>query len=87
MRHPEIYYTKLLIQKTLESRAIELFVDVHGHSKCKNLFMYGISDKLQKKEKVFPILFSKKFPSFSYNDCSFVLKKGKENTARAILKS
>jgi len=53
-----------------------MYVDVHGHSKKKNLFMYGIAEKgLGKREKIFPILFSKKLPSFSYSDCSFVLKK------------
>ena len=61
-------------------------MDVHGHSKKKNLFMYGIAEKgLGKREKVFPILFSKKFASFSYNNCNFVLKKEKENTGRAVM--
>lgn len=38
---PEIYYTKLMFKKTLESRKIFLFVDIHGHSRKKNIFMYG----------------------------------------------
>lgn len=67
MRHPEIFYTKQMIRKTIESRPIEMYVDCHGHSKKKNIFMYGIADKgLNKKEKAFPLLFSKKLPSFSY---------------------
>jgi len=60
MKHPEIYYTKQLISKTLESRPIEIFVDCHGHSNKKNVFIYGIMDKgLTKREKIFPLLFSK----------------------------
>jgi len=38
---PEIYHIKLMFKKTLESREIFLFVDCHGHSRKKNIFMYG----------------------------------------------
>ena len=40
---PEIYYYKEMIKKTLECRKIDLFIDIHGHSRCKNLFVYGCS--------------------------------------------
>ena len=40
---PEIYSMKDMIKKTLECRRIELFVDIHGHSRQKNLFIYGCS--------------------------------------------
>jgi murein tripeptide amidase MpaA len=40
---PEIYCMKDMMRKTLECRKIALFVDIHGHSRCKNLFMYGCS--------------------------------------------
>jgi len=40
---------------------------------------------LSKKEKIFPLLFSKRCQSFSYQDCSFVLSKDKENTAWAVI--
>jgi len=32
-----------MIKKTLECRKVELFVDIHGHSRSKNLFIYGCS--------------------------------------------
>lgn len=32
---------KEMIRKTLECRDIHLFVDIHGHSRSKNLFIYG----------------------------------------------
>lgn len=38
---PEIYRIKEMFKKTLESRKIFLFVDCHGHSRKKNIFMYG----------------------------------------------
>jgi len=40
---PEIYSIKEMIKKTLECRKIELFVDIHGHSRQKNLFIFGCS--------------------------------------------
>jgi len=38
---PEIFAMKEMCRKTLECREIHLFVDIHGHSRQKNLFMYG----------------------------------------------
>jgi len=38
---PEIYYTKQMFKKTLESRKIFMYIDVHGHSRKRNAFMYG----------------------------------------------
>ena len=40
---PEIYTMKDMIKKTLECRKVDLFVDIHGHSRQKNLFIYGCS--------------------------------------------
>lgn len=37
----EIYAMKEMVKKTLECREIALFVDIHGHSREKNLFIYG----------------------------------------------
>lgn len=46
-----------MMKKTLESRDIFFYCDMHGHSTKKNIFMYGnnqtkASDK--HKERVFP---------------------------------
>ena len=38
---PEIASMKEMVRKTLECRDIHLYVDIHGHSRHKNLFMYG----------------------------------------------
>lgn len=38
---PEIAAMKEMVRKTLECRDVHLFVDIHGHSRAKNLFMYG----------------------------------------------
>jgi len=63
------------MRKTLESRAIYLFCDLHGHSRSKNAFMYGCNNNNSKdkrlKEKIFPLLFSKLSDNFSFEGCSF----------------
>jgi hypothetical protein len=49
-----------MIRRTLESREIFLYCDMHGHSVCKNVFLFGnnqTNKELKNKEKVFPMLF------------------------------
>ena len=62
-----------MIKKTLESRDIILYCDIHGHSRQKNLFMYGCQNsKMDRlKEKIFPYLYSKRSEYFSMANCNF----------------
>ena len=39
--HPCIYYTKQLLQQFSKERELVVFCDFHGHSRRKNIFMYG----------------------------------------------
>lgn len=39
--HPTIYYTKQLIKMLDIERSVELYTDIHGHSRKFNIFMYG----------------------------------------------
>ncbi len=41
---PENFAVKMMMKKTLESRDILFYCDYHGHSRQKNLFMYGCSN-------------------------------------------
>jgi hypothetical protein len=84
---PEIYNTKLMFKKTIESRKIFLFVDVHGHSRKKNVFMYGWKSKnlSDKSMKVFPMIMEKCHWSFSFDDCNFNVQKDKETTGRVVV--
>lgn len=84
---PEIYHTKLMFKKTLESRKIFLFVDCHGHSRKKNIFMYGCKGKAasDKAMKIFPVIMAKNHSSFSYEDCNFNIQKDKESTGRVVV--
>lgn len=86
--YPEIFYTKMMLRKTLESRDILMFVDVHGHSRKKNFFMFGCSNKSmcdRLKERIFPMMFSKKNCQFGFKDCNFNMNKEKESTARVVV--
>ncbi len=47
-----------MISKTLESRSVAFFCDFHGHSRKKDIFMYGCSATAEEdrmKERVFPL--------------------------------
>jgi murein tripeptide amidase MpaA len=39
--HPTIFYTKQIIKMLDIDRAVELFTDIHGHSRKFNAFMYA----------------------------------------------
>ncbi len=40
---PEIYYLKEMILKESKVRKVKMFIDMHGHSRKKNVFFYGCS--------------------------------------------
>jgi cytosolic carboxypeptidase protein 2/3 len=72
---PENTSTKMMMRKTLESRDILFYCDIHGHSRCKNLFMYGCSNQRadRLKERIFPILFDKNTDLFYFDNCNFAI--------------
>lgn len=88
--YPEIFNTKQMLKKTLVSREIELFVDVHGHSRKSNVFMYGCGTQksgtlTRNNEKVFPYMFSQRNLNFEFNDCAYKMQKDKEGTGRIVV--
>ncbi|KAF7659266.1 hypothetical protein LDENG_00001000 [Lucifuga dentata] len=100
--HPTIYHTKSLLQYLAHiQRAPLVFCDYHGHSRKKNVFMYGCSVKetvwqsnisatscdLQEDlgYRSLPKILSQIAPSFSLANCSFVVERSKESTARVVV--
>ncbi|CAD7957535.1 unnamed protein product [Amoebophrya sp. A120] len=84
--NPTIYFTKNLIKRLLEDRDIALFLDIHGHSRKKNIFMYGNIPAEEQEfgvERIFPKLLSQNSDYFSFPDCNF--KRVKESTARCVV--
>jgi len=55
--HPPVYYTKQLFSKDKDTI---LYCDLHGHSRRKNLFIYGnTNNQIQEEVKLFPFIISK----------------------------
>lgn len=63
----------MMMRKTLESRDILFYCDIHGHFRMKNLFMYGCTNQRadRLKERIFPLLFSKNTDVFNFDCCNF----------------
>ncbi|XP_059172169.1 cytosolic carboxypeptidase 1-like isoform X2 [Physella acuta] len=98
--HPTIYHTKGLLQYlSAINKPPLIYCDYHGHSRRKNIFMYGCSphQTWQPNEsnagskasdqcyKQLPRLLQGSCPSFSLQNCSFVVEKVKESTARVVV--
>ena len=67
-------------------RELLLFCDLHGHSRRKNVFMYGCNNKNDPSEtRVYPYLLSKLSPFFSFEYSRFGVQKSKESTARVAV--
>jgi len=85
--HPTIAYTKQMIRQFMKEREVILFCDFHGHSRKKNIFMYGCvkgSGMKRLSTRVFPRILWKVAQNFSFKDCSFGVQKSKESTARIV---
>lgn len=88
--HTTVYYLKNLIADIKSIREVAMYIDLHGHSRKQNIFMYGCDDKKfpNPKTRSFPKYFSlhqvgQKY--VSYEDCSFSVRKGREATARVVV--
>ncbi len=70
--HPTIYHLKKMIAQMKEERPISLFCDLHGHSRKKNIFMYGCSNsKCPEETRIFPFILGKLCPFFNFHDSWF----------------
>lgn len=90
MLHPTVYALKSLMMAQRKVREIAMYIDLHGHSRKYNVFMYGCDEKKKPRPQVrsFPKLLSQhpiggKYVCFE--DCSFHIKKGRESTARVVV--
>lgn len=88
--HPTIYHTKELISTVSTLHEVILYCDFHGHSKKKNVFMYGVSSiktirQTSTAQMIVPVLMAKMNKNFSYEECHYRMEKYKESTARISL--
>ncbi|XP_046403035.1 cytosolic carboxypeptidase 1-like isoform X2 [Ischnura elegans] len=94
--HPEIYHTKGLVECMARdlNKTPFLYCDFHGHSRRKNVFVYGCSqehswfkgDRAVPENPVeflmLPHLMDRFNPAFSLSNCNFTVEKNRESTAR-----
>ena len=74
-------------------RSVAFYCDIHGHSRKKNVFMYGCSQnnldvnsaKANDMIRLLPYMLGGKNKIFSFKDCTFGWEKEKENTARIVV--
>ena len=91
--HPTIFYTKKMVEVFSEDHKLMMCCDMHGHSKKRNVFMYGCAIKtmdcltLRKNlmAKVIPVLMHEKSKFFTFKDCHFRLEKSKMSTERIVV--
>lgn len=85
--HPVPFAVKNMIkQLQSENYMIDVFADLHGHSKKPNSFIYACSmDNDNYACRIFPKVFSKITEFFSYNDCTYGIDTYKSNSARGVI--
>lgn len=84
--HPVVFAVKKMMRSFIKEREIVLFCDLHGHSRRKNIFMYGNNIKeAPQATRVFPYILSKLLDYFSFEQSRFSLNKSKEGTARIAM--
>ncbi|KAL3668070.1 hypothetical protein V7S43_006935 [Phytophthora oleae] len=90
--HPTIFHAKELLVKERSTRGVVFFCDMHGHSRKKNIFMYGCDTKRKPNPaaRAFAKLFATQQTAKKYislPDCSFKVSRDKETTARVVVAS
>lgn len=78
-----------LVKKLCKESKVHIFLDFHGHSTKKNIFVYGPDYPLCNLDhitcRLLPKYIEKHSPSFKYQSCSFRLEKYKKKTARGYI--
>lgn len=84
--HPVVFSIKRMVKAFSKEREIALFCDLHGHSRRKNIFMYGNSfPEKPDATRMFPYILSKLCDYFSFESSRFSMHKSKEATARIAI--
>jgi len=84
--HPTIYYLKRMVKEFNKVNPVVFYCDFHGHSKSKDVFMYGNTDEQNPEYyRIFPFIMSKLNDSFSFTSSKFVVQKAKSSTARVVM--
>ena len=84
--HPVVYAIKRLAKNFSKERELALYCDFHGHSRRKDIFMYGNNyPERPDRTRMFPYIISKMCDYFSFEYSRFNVHKSKEATARVAI--
>jgi hypothetical protein len=91
--HPIVCEIKKLVRDILaqakELDPIQAFIDIHGHSRKKGVFMYGphypLHNEKYLKMRVLPKLLDERTQMFRFYSCKFKIEKSKLRAARVVL--
>ncbi|XP_069685822.1 cytosolic carboxypeptidase 1-like isoform X2 [Periplaneta americana] len=97
--HPVIYHTKGLLEYCVRvlKKSPFVFCDYHGHSRRKNVFLYGCSkadswcptDRADPDNPhqylLLPHLMAGSCSAFALQSCNFQVERGRESTARVTV--
>ncbi|KAI8617495.1 hypothetical protein BC830DRAFT_1113250 [Chytriomyces sp. MP71] len=89
IKTPSIYWTKMLWRYLVDmGKRPLLSCDFHGHSRKKNVFIFGCENGIginEGIEKIFPSLLATLSPVFDQSNCKYSVEKTKESTARVVM--
>ena len=91
--HPTVHQIKTLCNDILtharQPDPIVGFIDIHGHSRKKSVFMYGphypLHNERYLKSKILPKMIDGQTQMFRFFSCKFRVEKSKVKTARVVL--
>jgi len=84
--YPEIFETKKLCKNFQRERQLVLYCDLHGHSRNKNVFIYGNNyPENPESTRLFPYIMSTICDSFAFDYSRFTIHSSKESTARVSM--
>lgn len=84
---PAIYALTRNVQIFQKEHEVAFYIDLHGHSRKHNVFMYGCQSIEQPGlEKVFPYMMSLNAPGiFKFESCKYKTQANKEGTGRVFM--
>jgi cytosolic carboxypeptidase protein 2/3 len=91
--HPTVCAIKSLVsditRNAKEPEPLAAFIDIHGHSRKKSIFIYGPHFPLHSERylqmRVLPKLLSERTDMFRFYSCKFRIQKSKLKAARVVL--
>eukprot|EP00736_Rhodelphis_marinus_P001464 Rmarinus@m.7281 len=86
LQAPTIHAAKEMIRTITDTGGeVLLFCDMHGHSRKKNVFIFGNDNVRSDDVRVLPWMLSKSSPCFDFDSCLFKTQRQKESTGRAVV--